>query len=117
MTSTAEKSSTPRPWNVNSPDETLILGPDRQVVATTLQDEEDYQANYDTRSEDAGLIVKAVNAHDEAFSTLRDAYTALAFAFRRIETSARSRDGELCQSFAKVRGKIENVFKNAGETL
>ena len=110
-------STTPRPWNLNSPDETLVLGPDRQVVATTLQDEEDYERNYDTRSADAALIIKAVNAHDAAFTALRDAYTALAFAFRRIEPSARSRDGELCRSFGVVRGRIEKVFKDAGEKL
>jgi hypothetical protein len=50
---------TPGPWNTNSPDETLVLGPDRQVVATTLQDEEDYQQNYDRRAADAILISAA----------------------------------------------------------
>jgi hypothetical protein len=109
--------TTPRPWNASSPDETLILGPDRQVVATTLQDEEDYQRNYDTRAGDAALIVRAVNSHDAAFAALRDAYTALAFAFRRLDTSGRSTDGELCRAFAVARGKIEAVFKNAGERL
>ena len=54
---------TPRPWNLNSPDETLILGPDRELVATTLQDENDYERNYDTRAGDAELIVNAVNSH------------------------------------------------------
>lgn len=53
--------ATPTPWNLNSPDETLILGPDRQTVATTLQDEEDYQANYDRRAADAEYIVKWAN--------------------------------------------------------
>lgn len=109
--------STPTPWNANSPDETLILGPDRQVVATTLQDEEDYQANYDTRSADAELIVKAVNAHQPAMSALREAYTMLAFAFNRLHGSARSRDGELCTDIGKVRGRIEAIFRNAGEKL
>ena len=109
--------TTPRPWSTNSPDETLILGPDRQVVATTFQDEADYQRDYDTRAGDAELIVKTVNAHDPAFAALREAYVALAFAFRRLDTSARSRDGELCRSFQGTRGKIEAVFKNAGEKL
>lgn len=109
--------TTPRPWNLNSPDETLILGPDRQVVATTLQDEEDYQENYDTRAGDAGMIVKAVNVHDQAMTVLQDAYVVLAFAFSRLEPSARSRDGELCRDFGKVRRKIEDVFKLAGERL
>lgn len=108
---------TPRPWNLNSPDETLILGPDRQVVATTLQDEDDYERNYNTRAGDAELIVKAVNSHAPAFAALRDAYVALAFAFRRLEVSARTSDGELCQSFGRVRGKIEAVFKASGEKL
>lgn len=48
---------------------------------------------------------------------LRDAYTALAFAFHRLESSARSRDGELCRDFQKVRAKIEGVLKQAGERL
>lgn len=109
--------TTPTPWNANSPDETMILGPDRQVVATTLQDEEDYQANYDTRASDAELIVKAVNTHQPAMSALRDAYTALAFAFNRLHGSGRSRDGELCTDFGKVRGRIEAVFRTAGEKL
>lgn len=117
MTPDVPLSTTPRPWNTNSPDETLILGPDRQVVATTFQDEEDYQRNYDPRAGDAELIVRAVNAHDAAFAALRDAYVALAFAFRRLDTSARTRDGELCRSFGSVRGKIEAVFKSAGEKL
>lgn len=108
--------TTPTPWNLNSPDETLILGPDRQVVATTLQDEDDYQANYDTRAGDAGLIVRAVNVHDEAMAVLREAYAALAFAFNRLHGSARSRDGELCNDFGKVRGRIEAVLKKSGGT-
>ncbi|MCH4542964.1 hypothetical protein [Ochrobactrum sp. A-1] len=113
----AVTSATRRPWKNNSPDETLILGPENQLVATTLLDEEDYQANYDNREKDAALIVKAVNAHDPAFKALREAYTALAFAFNRLSSSARSRDGELCRDFGKVRGNIEAVFRNAGEKL
>lgn len=108
---------TPTPWNLNSPDETLILGPDRQVVATTLQDEEDYQANYDTRAADAELIVKAVNTHQPALAALREAYTGLAFAFNRLHGSSRSRDTELCSDFGKIRARIEKVFKETGETL
>lgn len=99
--------TTPTPWNLNSPDETLILGPDRQVVATTF---------YDTRAGDAGLIVRAVNVHDEAMAVLREAYAALAFAFNRLHGSARSRDGELCNDFGKVRGRIEAVLKKSGGT-
>ena len=110
-------SATRRPWKNNSPDETLILGPENQLVATTLLDEEDYQANYDNREKDAALIVKAVNAHDPAFKALRDAYVVLAFAFNRLSSSAKSRDGELCRDFGKVRGNIETVFRNAGEKL
>ncbi len=109
--------TTPRPWSANGPDETLILGPDRQVVATTLQDEEDYQANYDTRAGDADLIIRSVNMRDPALAALRDAYTMLAFAFNRLHGSARSRDGELCTDIGKVRARIESVFKNAGERL
>jgi hypothetical protein len=64
-------SHTPTPWNTNSPDETLILGPDFQVVATTFQDEEDYQANHDNRYEDAQFIIKACNTHDELVEALK----------------------------------------------
>lgn len=109
--------TTPMPWTTNSPDETLILGTDRQIVATTLQDEEDYQANYDTRAGDADLIVKAVNTHQPALCALRDAYIALAFAFNRLHGSARSRDTELCLTFGKTRARIEQVFRDAGEKL
>lgn len=113
----AVTSATRRPWKVALPDDTLVLGPENQLVATTLLDEEDYQANYDNREKDAALIVKAVNAHDPAFKALRDAYVVLAFAFNRLSSSGRSRDGELCRDFGKVRGNIETVFRNAGEKL
>lgn len=66
---------------------------------------------------DAEFIAKAANAPEPAFSALRDAYVALAFAFNRLSSSARSRDGELCRDFEKVRGKIEAVFRDAGEKL
>lgn len=109
--------TTPRPWNRNSPDETLVLGPDHQVVATTFQDEDDYRENYDPRAGDADLIVRAVNTHAPALAALRSAYVALAFAYRRLEPSARSSDGELCWTFGRVRADIEGVFKLAGERL
>lgn len=47
----------------------------------------------------------------EADRALRDAYVALAFAFRRLEGSARSRDTELCSTLLKVRAEIERVLK------
>ncbi|MBN9028908.1 MAG: hypothetical protein BGO05_10140 [Rhizobiales bacterium 63-7] len=53
----------------------------------------------------------------DAATALRDAYTVMAFAFNRLSSSARSRDGELCSDLGKVRGKIEQVFRNAGEKL
>ena len=109
--------ATTRPWVVSSPDETLILSHKREYVASTFQDESDYHENYDMRADDAKLIVRAVNSHESAFSAMREAYYALAFAFRRLESSARSRDGELCRTFGEVRGKIEKVFKDAGEKL
>lgn len=109
--------STPLPWYISLPDETLILGPDRQIVATTLQDEDDYQANCDRRSADAELIVQCVNTHSAAMAALRESYIALAFAFNRLHSSGRSRDGELCSDFGKVRGRIEAVFKSTGEKL
>jgi hypothetical protein len=109
--------STPLPWHISLPDETLILGPDRQIVATTLQDDDDYQANCDRRSADAELIVQCVNTHPAAMAALRESYVALAFAFNRLHSSGRSRDGELCSDFGKVRGRIEAVFKSTGEKL
>lgn len=66
---------------------------------------------------DALLIVKAVNSHKAAFAALRESYAVLAFAFNRLHASPRSRDGELCDSFSKVRGRIEKTFKDAGEKL
>lgn len=113
----AVQAATPRPWRTALPDDTLVLGPGNQLVATTLLDEEDYQANYDNREKDAALIVKAVNAHEPAFKTLRDAYVVLAFAFSRLNSSSRSKDDELCRDFGKVRGRIEEIFRNAGENL
>lgn len=111
------QAATPRPWRTALPGDTLVLGPENQLVATTLLDEEDYQANYDNREKDAALIVKAVNAHEPAFKTLRDAYVVLAFAFSRLNSSSRSKDDELCRDFGKVRGRIEEIFRNAGENL
>ncbi|QNQ64324.1 hypothetical protein IB024_13650 [Brucella sp. 6810] len=49
----AVTSATRRPRKNNSPDETLILDPENQLVATTLLDEEAYQANYDNWEKDA----------------------------------------------------------------
>lgn len=53
--------NTPTPWKCNGPDETLILGEDNSIVATTLQGEEDYEHNYDRRAADAEFIVKWAN--------------------------------------------------------
>lgn len=49
------------PWKHNGPDSTLVLSADNHIVCTTLQDEDDYQQNYDFRENDASLIVKWVN--------------------------------------------------------
>lgn len=62
-------------------------------------------------------LAKRTAALPEAMAALRDAYTALAFAFNRLHGSARSRDGELCSDFGKIRGRIEAVFGKAGERL
>lgn len=51
---------------------------------------------------------------EDAEHALRSAYAALAFAFRRLEGSARSRDTELCSSLLKVRAEIETVLKAHG---
>lgn len=50
-------------------------------------------------------------------AALREAYVALAFAFNRLHGSARSRDGELCDSIAKARARIERAMKEAGHAL
>lgn len=62
-------------------------------------------------------LAKQATAMPDAMKALRDAYTVLAFAFNRLHGSARSRDGELCSDFGKVRGRIEAVFRKAGEQL
>lgn len=67
--------------------------------------------------ETALALAKQTAALPDAMEALRDAYTALAFAFNRLHGSARSRDGELCNDFGKVRGRIEAVFRKAGERL
>lgn len=53
----------------------------------------------------------------EAIRLLRQSYVTLAFAFRRLHQSARSRDGELCMDFQKVRAEIEKYFKEIGAPL
>jgi siroheme synthase len=53
----------------------------------------------------------------EAAACLRTAYVAMAFAFQRLHSSARSRDGELCQTLERARGDIERVMKAAGHAL
>lgn len=108
---------TPRPWKTSLPDETLIIGPEGEAVATTFRSDGDYDDHCSTRAADAALIVQAVNTHEPAMTALRDAYQALAFAFNRLHGSARSRDTELCRDFGKVRGKIEKVFRGAGVRL
>ena len=55
--------------------------------------------------------------NQEAVRLLRQSYVALAFAFRRLHQSARSRDGELCSDFQKVRAEIEAYFKEIGAPL
>lgn len=47
---------------------------------------------------------------DEQAFALREAYATLALCFNRLHGSARSRDGELCQSIGKTRGKIEQAM-------
>jgi hypothetical protein len=51
---------------------------------------------------------------EDAEHAMRSAYAALAFAFRRLEGSARSRDTELCSSLLKVRAEIETALKAHG---
>jgi len=51
---------------------------------------------------------------EDAEHALRSAYAALAFCFRRLKGSARSRDTELCSSLLKVRAEIETTLKAHG---
>ena len=53
----------------------------------------------------------------ELTAVLREAYVSLAFAIARLSSSARTRDTELCSSFAKVRARIERAMKDAGHGL
>lgn len=48
---------------------------------------------------------------------LRQCYVTLAFAFSRLHESARSRDGELCLDFQRVRALIEKRFREIGIKL
>ena len=48
---------------------------------------------------------------------LRQCYVTLAFAFYRLHESARSRDGELCLDFQRVRALIEKRFREIGVKL
>lgn len=52
---------------------------------------------------------------DDVARALRSSYVALAFAFRRLEGSARSRDTELCSTFLKVRAEIEVTLRAHGQ--
>lgn len=56
-------------------------------------------------------------AKKHAIKLLRTCYVTLAFAFRRLHESSRSRDGELCLDFQKVRAEIEKHFQRIGVKL
>lgn len=62
-------------------------------------------------------VAEAEKRQAPALALLRQSYVTLAFAFRRLHESSRSRDGELCQDFQKVRAQIERHFKEAGVKL
>ena len=70
------------------------------------------ERNYDSRAADARLIA----ATGSFVASLRDAYTALAFAHRRIHSLPRSQDTELARDIEKVRAGIERAMKEAGIT-
>lgn len=53
----------------------------------------------------------AITDISDVVAVLRDAYTALAFAFHRIESSSRGRDVELASNIGKIRARIEPVLK------
>lgn len=59
----------------------------------------------------------AIARQNKSTALLRQSYTTLAFAFKRLHESSRSRDGELCLDFQKVRAEIEKHFKEIGVKL
>lgn len=60
---------------------------------------------------------KACAENANALRVLRQSYVTLAFAFNRLHGSSRTRDGELCMDFGKVRGEIEKLFRDQGVKL
>ncbi|TXH44457.1 MAG: hypothetical protein E6Q97_32515 [Desulfurellales bacterium] len=61
---------------------------------------------------------QAVNCRQNSDTMLlRQCYVTLAFAFSRLHESARSRDGELCLDFQRVRALIEKRFREIGIKL
>lgn len=53
----------------------------------------------------------------DALRIMRQSYVTLAFGFRRLRQSARSRGVELCVDFQKVRAEIEIYFREVGAPL
>jgi hypothetical protein len=65
----------------------------------------------------AGVIADRNGENANALRVMRLAYATLAFAFRRLHESARTRDGELCRDLEKVRAEIEAHFRHHGVSL
>lgn len=49
------------------------------------------------------------SAAPEADAVLKEAYIVLGMCFNRLHVSARARDGELCDSIAKIMSRIEKA--------
>jgi hypothetical protein len=65
MTETGKmEKHTPTPWRIALTDDTTIIGPNREIVGSTWQDDKDYREQCDLRTADAAFIVRAVNSYD-----------------------------------------------------
>lgn len=95
----------------------------REVAATTKHAQllNKMLGEADARAERLEAEVAALRVTQERQNSdtmlLRQCYVTLAFAFHRLHESARSRDGELCLDFQRVRALIEKRFREIGIKL
>ena len=94
-------------WDMNG--DTTATGYEAQITALRAELDQAIGVIEDRNKESA--------SYSDALRIMRQAYVTLAFAFRRLHESGRSRDGELCLDFQKVRAQIEVHFRDHGVTL